>query len=50
MWRDVNAARNEISTVLKRADKLDVSFDNCKTKIKMLDGAISGWVNATKTD
>jgi len=50
MWIDVNAARQEITLVLARADKLDVSFDNCSAKIKLLDNAINGWVKATNTD
>lgn len=50
MWRDVSAARKQISVVLKRADKLDVSFDNCKIKIKMLETQINEWVKATNTE
>lgn len=50
MWRDVNAARKEITVVLGRADKLEVSFDNCKAKIKLLDNAINTWVKATDTE
>ena len=47
MWRDVKAARAQIKLVLDRADKLDVSFDNCSTKIKMIEKQVDQWVRVT---